>query len=56
MREMSITSKKNTVRKGPRRKQGDKPMSESKYIGLDEKMADAERMLRSLKNPELLRK
>ena len=53
---MSVASKKNTTGKKIRRTRTTKPVPESKYIGLAEKNAEAERIYRSLVNPELLRK
>lgn len=53
---MSVTSKKNETRKKVRRARALKPMPEVKYIGLDEKNEEADRILKSLKNPEILRK
>ncbi len=49
---MSITSKKKELRRTSKTKS----LPASKNIGLAEKLADAEKILKSLTNPELLRK
>jgi len=53
---MSVVHKKNTTAKKLRRSAEIKPRPGTKYIGLDEKNEEAERVFRSLTNPELLRK
>ena len=52
---MNIAGKKNTIKKEVRRTRKLKPMKEIRNIGLKEKNEEAERVLRSLKNPELLK-
>jgi hypothetical protein len=50
---MSIVSKKNHVQKVVHTRKI-KPLPETKNIGLDEQIAEARRVYRSLENPELL--
>jgi hypothetical protein len=51
---MSIISKKKATRAALRNTPGTKP--KVKNIGLDEKIEEANRLFRLLKNPELLKK
>ena len=53
---MSIVSRKKAGRKGQQSIAKTKQVSKGKNIGLDEQIAEAERLFRLLKNPELLLK
>jgi len=53
---MSVVSKKNATAKKLSRNPEIKSKPGTKYIGLDEKNEEAERVYKSLTNPELLRK
>lgn len=52
---MSTVGKKKVLGNEVRKVRRAKPLSGVKNIGLDEKIEEAERVLRSLKNPELLK-
>jgi hypothetical protein len=53
---MSIVSKKNASRDHRKTTADARPKPKVKNIGLDEKIEEANRLFRLLKNPELLKK